>query len=179
MTPEQRKLIEDLLADEHNEMIVRQLWSEQYVAIRALLAERDELAAELGVLLNGAAMVARTALPYLEKMHADRPTHETGERVALAKGQIDRRTDETNQCAIKWMRKMTAERDALAAENQRLAERVRVLQVDAGMLDWIELCIRDGSHLSIFNDLIACCQNAHATFGPGPSIRTIIFNLMP
>lgn len=73
----------------------------------------------------------------------------------------------------------TANHDAWLDEVVTLKRELAAAREDADMLDWLELCIRDGSHLSVFNDLIACVQNAHAIFGPGPSIRTILFNLMP
>ena len=50
--------------------------------------------------------------------------------------------------------------DAIAALRNALAE-------DAARLDWIELCIRDGSYLSIINDIAEGCHRAwkyaHAT----------------
>jgi hypothetical protein len=45
---------------------------------------------------------------------------------------------------------------------------------DTERLDWLELCIRDGSYASIFNDIASVCQTSYKTFGPGPAIRTAI-----
>lgn len=56
---------------------------------------------------------------------------------------------------------------AARAENAKLRE-------DAGRLDAIEACIRDGSYPSILNDIIATCQHSYATIGPGPALRTAI-----
>ena len=45
---------------------------------------------------------------------------------------------------------------------------------DSSRLDWLELIIRDGSYRSILNDIIAVCEHSYATFGPGPTLRSVI-----
>jgi hypothetical protein len=45
---------------------------------------------------------------------------------------------------------------------------------DAARIDKLEACIRDGSSESIWRDIVAICQQAYKTFGPGPALRTAI-----
>ena len=62
----------------------------------------------------------------------------------------------------------------LAAAVLSLLDEIAALKADAERLNWLESCIRDGSYLSILNDIIAVCQHAYATFGTGPALRTAI-----
>lgn len=50
---------------------------------------------------------------------------------------------------------------------------------DAKRIDKLEQCIRDGSYASILNDIVATCQHAYATLGPGPALRTAIDAALP
>ena len=61
-----------------------------------------------------------------------------------------------------------------AARIESDAARIRALEADARRIDFLEAGIRDGSYLSIFNDIIAACRHAYAIVGPGPALRTVI-----
>ncbi len=57
--------------------------------------------------------------------------------------------------------------DALARELESALE-------DSVRLNWVELTILDGSHATVWNDIVYACQRAYEGFGRGPALRSII-----
>lgn len=94
-----------------------------------------ELEAERRVLLNGAAMVARYALPYFEKLDKKRPSHDTAELVSNANDMIELMDrDETEGLVVKWMADLRARAEAAEARAALLEQALRSILAWDGWL---------------------------------------------
>ena len=112
---------------------------------------------------------ARIAALTAEIAELDPPPEHCGCREALCP-HIPIRKQSRKELGEHWRKMIALERDRATKAEAALAERDK----DAERLDKIESCIRDGSYLSILNDIIAVCQHSYATIGKGPALRTAI-----
>lgn len=140
----------DLIADFYDPINREYYFAAHPGAVLALLAqlaaaeaENRALVAERGVLLNGAALVARYALPYFEKLDKRRPSHDTAELLATARDLIARRTPEANQFSVEWM---DALRQRAAAAESALAVAWEQGRVAREALSELVDMVLDGDH---------------------------------
>jgi hypothetical protein len=80
-------------------------------------------------------------------------------------------THATQQCAA-------VIRECRAAAERERDEAYERAKLDAERLDWLEVCIRDGSYQTIIHDIAAVCHHAYKVFGNGPALRTTFDGLM-